>query len=171
MRWPPAWYYRMPPEGREAVQEQVDSSKPCVIIALQSHFGCEAKLRELQAGLEEEGVPWTVIAAPPGAIAQTAHQAAGLSPLGVSIGLAAGSVCLHHAKLPSEQPLFMTGGAGGPEIWRYYGYNAARLVKNIPFKTEPEPGQPAPAAEEDMAQVIRRIVQQVLEETENSRRR
>ncbi|CUH94328.1 hypothetical protein P22_0394 [Propionispora sp. 2/2-37] len=150
------------------MQEQTDRNKPRIVIAVQSHSGWETKVREIEAGLEEEGVPWTVLTvSQPGTIAQTAHQAAGLSPLGVGIGLDAGSVCLHFAKLPPEQPLFLTSGAGAPAIWRYYGYNAARLVKNIPFKTEPEP-VPDPGAE--MTQVVRRIVQKVVAEMDNRRR-
>ena len=33
------------------------SVKPCVVITVLPHPGCEYKIREVKAGMEEEGIP------------------------------------------------------------------------------------------------------------------
>ncbi|KAA9159774.1 hypothetical protein FPZ12_019275 [Amycolatopsis acidicola] len=89
-------------------------------------------LREILAGLEEEGVPAEVSSYPGGDAVVLAFAAALASPLDVGIGVGdTGTVCVHHAKLPQDEPA-LTGPAGEA---RRLGHNAARLVTRIPLKT------------------------------------
>ena len=115
---------------------QVDQAvhKPSIIICTYPHTGCEAKLRELRAGMEEEGVPCLLVDAAAADAVALAHKGAHVSPLGVGIGISPDSLCVHYQKLPEHQPLFVLTGAGSRAEWRAFGYNAARLVKGLPFK-------------------------------------
>lgn len=123
-----------------------DTSKPCVLIQVSPHPGFERKLREVQAGMEEEGIPWLEgQSIEPDAVV-LAYQGACASKLGVGIGIGAEGLCIHHNKLPAGQPLFVLKVAGTPLEWRRFGYNAARLVKGIPFKIQ--------AAETEIPQVM-----------------
>jgi hypothetical protein len=119
--------------------------RPVVVIV---HVGESTALRDVRAGLEEEGVPARAdrveaaaveISGDPGpaesgpAVA-LAHEAARRSSLDVGVGLAAdGSVCVHHAKLDPETPAL----AGDRSAARSCGHNAARLVVGIPYKDLP----------------------------------
>lgn len=93
-------------------------------------------LRELRAGLEEEGVPCRlrVVA---GDAATIAWEAARASPVSVGLGLDADAACLHLPQLPPEQPLLRTPVDHVPERLRALGHNAARLVKGAPLKELP----------------------------------
>jgi hypothetical protein len=90
------------------------------------------RLREISAGMEEEGVPFSVEEAEIGSAVELAHAAAQASMLDVGVGVdAAGNICVHHAKLPPDAPAL----AGPPRLARSLGHNAARLVTGIPFKS------------------------------------
>ena len=168
---------------------QIDkaANKPSIIICTYPHTGYEAKLRELQAGMEEEGVPCLLADAAAADAVALAYKGAQVSPLGVGIGISADSLCVHYQKLPESQPLFVLAGAGSRGEWRTFGYNAARLVKGLPFKTIAAEVEPvaAPAvcdvhaispeqgtvqqypANDDMAELyatVRKIVLKVLQE-------
>ncbi|MDT8899682.1 glycerol dehydratase reactivase beta/small subunit family protein [Anaeroselena agilis] len=106
--------------------------KPNIVIYVNAHFGQEAKLREVQAGIEEEGVPssWSVGA---GDAASLACRGAAESPLGVGVGIGAEAISVHYHKLPADKPLFVLP-AGEPGTWRRLGSNAARMVKGTPFR-------------------------------------
>ncbi|MFF5987356.1 glycerol dehydratase reactivase beta/small subunit family protein [Prauserella flavalba] len=94
--------------------------------------GDTAVLRDLRAGLEEEGVPVRVEDGGSGDAVALAFGAAQASSLDVGIGVAAGgAVCVHHAKRPPDSPA-LTGTARDA---RLLGHNAARLVTGIPVKT------------------------------------
>lgn len=107
-------------------------------------------VRELLAGLEEEGVP-VRLADPADASAdaggatcgdgasatavELAHAAARASPLDVGVGIdSEGRVCVHHAKRPADRPVVTTNAARA----RWCGHNAARLVIGLPLKEPPE---------------------------------
>ena len=85
-------------------------------------------LRQLQYGMEEEGIPWEA-AAGTGDALSLAWEAARSSRLEVGIGLV-----LHYSKLEREQPLFRIPANSGMETVRALGANAARLVKKLPLK-------------------------------------
>ncbi|MDO8184917.1 glycerol dehydratase reactivase beta/small subunit family protein [Conexibacter sp. JD483] len=93
-------------------------------------------LRELRAGLEEEGVPCRLRVVE-GDAATIAWIAARASPVSVGIGLDAESVCLHLPQLAPESPLLRLPVDHLPERLRALGHNAARLVKGAPLKELP----------------------------------
>lgn len=107
------------------------SERPVVVI---SYAGESEALRDVRAGLEEEGVPARAEPAEAGEVVALAHEAARRSPLDVGVGLTAdGSVCVHHAKLAPETPA-LTGNRASARVC---GHNAARLVVGIPLKDLP----------------------------------
>ncbi|TWH21964.1 glycerol dehydratase reactivase beta/small subunit family protein [Prauserella rugosa] len=99
-------------------------------------------MRDLCAGLEEEGVPVLLETSEPataesrpaqaGAVAM-AFAAAQASTLGVGIGVDAAAVCVHHAKRPAASPVLTADLTQA----RWCGHNAARLVVGLPFKQRP----------------------------------
>jgi hypothetical protein len=106
--------------------------RPAVVVRYQPDPRNARPLREIDAGLEEEGVPFRAEEAADGSAAALAYAAAQASPLGVGVGVcAAGNICVHHAKLPPDAPVL----AGPPRAARTMGHNAARLVTGIPFKS------------------------------------
>jgi len=105
--------------------------RPVVVIA---SCGDPAALREVRAGLEEEGVPAREEPLRGGEAVALAHEAACRSPLDVGIGIAAdGAVCVHHAKLSATTPALLGNRAAA----RVCGHNAARIVVGIPLKELP----------------------------------
>jgi Dehydratase medium subunit len=121
--------------------ERARRTRPAVVVLHQVCPDSRCCLRELTAGLEEEGVPFRVeeaeaagaaeAEAEAGGAAELAHAAAHASTLDVGIGVdAAGHICVHHAKLPPDAPAL----TGPPRHARSLGHNAARLVTGIPFK-------------------------------------
>jgi hypothetical protein len=111
--------------------ERARRTRPAVVVLHQVCPDSGFCLRELTAGMEEEGVPFRVEKAEAGGAAELAHAAAHASTLDVGIGVdAAGHICVHHSKLPPDAPAL----TGPPEHARSLGHNAARLVTGIPFK-------------------------------------
>lgn len=92
-----------------------------------------AALREVRAGLEEEGVPCRVTQSHGDAVA-LAWAAATTSPVSVGVGLDADAACLHLPQLPPDAPLLRLAAPHDPERLRALGHNAARLVKGAPLK-------------------------------------
>lgn len=95
-------------------------------------------VREVLAGIEEEGVPYSaqpVTDADHGmAAADLAIRAATQSPLQVGVGVsAAGDVCVCHARL--DQPVFELAAGSASAAIRTLGHNAARIVAGLPLKT------------------------------------
>jgi len=139
-------------------------AKPSIMIGAVPHPEYERKLREVQAGMEEEGVPYSLTTSGQLDAVSLAYQSAGQSQLGVGVGISPEAICVHYYKLPAEQPLFVTGSADDASEWRRLGYNAARLVKGIPFKDQ-QLDTAAPAeGTADLYQLIRTIVMKVLRE-------
>ncbi|MBK1783315.1 glycerol dehydratase reactivase beta/small subunit family protein [Prauserella cavernicola] len=94
-----------------------------------------AVLRDVLAGVEEEGVPVRVELVPGGDArdaATLAFAAARASSLDVGVGIdREGAGCVQHAKRPEDRPAL----TGPRERARLLGHNAARLVTGIPVKT------------------------------------
>lgn len=126
-------------------------SAPAVLlhVAPGAEWYAAVPLRELRAGLEEEGVPCRVVTATadapsaaatapavaaPCAAAALAHAAAKTSPVGVGLGLDARHACLHLPQLAPEAPLVSLDLPHDAERLRALGHNAARLVKGAPLK-------------------------------------
>ncbi|WNC13948.1 glycerol dehydratase reactivase beta/small subunit family protein [Brevibacillus brevis] len=103
-----------------------------VMILFDAHVEEREWLREVCAGLEEEGVPYRLQPwheREPSA-ARLGCIAAESSPLQVGIGLDRyGVIHLHHEKLKSPEPYLRDGWQNG----RALGKNAGRLVKGLPL--------------------------------------
>jgi hypothetical protein len=95
-----------------------------------------AVLREVCAGVEEEGVPAEVVDAPDGMTAVAlAHAAARASRLEVGIGVdAAGATAVHHGQLPLDCPPATGGADATPPDRRRIGRIGARVVKDLPLE-------------------------------------
>ena len=108
--------------------------RPAVLVHRQAGAPA-AVLREVCAGVEEEGVPAEVVDAPDGAsVTALAHTAAQASRLEVGIGVAAsGATAVHHGKLPAPCPAATAGAGAAPPEWRRVGRIAARIVKRLPL--------------------------------------
>ena len=116
--------------------ERVTAPGPRPAVLVYRHPGAPAPvLREVCAGVEEEGVPTDVVDVPgPDDATALAHAAAGESRLGVGIGLdAAGAAAVHHGTLPERTPVATTPAGALPSEWRRVGRTAARVVKHLPL--------------------------------------
>ena len=143
-----------------------DQIKPCIVMAVYPHAGSESKIRELQAGMEEEGIPWTMIQGNEVDATLLAYQAAVYSKLGVGVGIGPQGLAIQHDKLPVQEPLFQLTTSGTSRDWRTYGYNAARLVKGIPFKDQSQAIiDPQYQDSKVLYQLVRSIVEKILQET------
>lgn len=110
--------------------------RPVVVIGTPGTEPPDRALREVQAGLEEEGVPYDVHryeATDPCALA---HQAARDSPLDVGVAVTRDGLCVHHAKLPRDRPVCSEHSAE-PADARRLGHDAARVVTGVPLKLSP----------------------------------
>ncbi|MCV7288454.1 glycerol dehydratase reactivase beta/small subunit family protein [Mycolicibacterium wolinskyi] len=94
--------------------------------------------REVLAGIEEEGVPHSLLPAGLDAVAaDLARHASARSPLRVGVGLdATGEVCVHHEQLAEPLPDLGSGGTADAETARTLGHNAARIVVGLPLKRQ-----------------------------------
>ncbi|WP_378954829.1 glycerol dehydratase reactivase beta/small subunit family protein [Pelosinus sp. sgz500959] len=146
-----------------------DQIKPCIVIYFYSHPGYERKIREVQAGMEEEGIPCSIMQSNENDVIVLAYQAASASKLGVGVGIGQDGLSIQYDKLPAKEPLFLLTTPGTPTDWRKFGYNAARLVKGIPFKEQKEQSEEKidPQCEDSSAlyHLVWSIVQKVLQET------
>lgn len=93
----------------------------------------EALLREMCAGIEEEGVLYDVIAQPSGDAAALAAQASGMSMLGAGLALVGQASALHIKGMTTASPLL--GYASTTEVQaRDLGADGARVIKKLPLK-------------------------------------
>jgi hypothetical protein len=111
----------------------VSTERPAVVVR---HAGGHPEvLRQVCAGLEEEGVPALVEPATgaPGCEA-LAHTAARASPLETGIGIdATGAVAVHHAALPRSAPVRVAPAGAEAAEHRRAGGTAARVVTVQPL--------------------------------------
>jgi hypothetical protein len=112
----------------------VSTERPAVVVR---HAGGHPEvLRQVCAGLEEEGVPALVEPAigAQGCVA-LAHTAARASPLETGIGIdATGAVAVHHAALPRTAPVRKVRADAPPADHRLAGGTAARVVTIQPLR-------------------------------------
>ena len=143
-----------------------DQIKPCISIYVYNHPGSAQKVREVQAVMEEEGIPCLLVESHETDVIALAHQAARTSKLGVGVGIGPEGLSIQYDKLPAKEPLFLLPTSGMPKDWRRFGYNAARLVKGIPFKHESEE-KIDPQCQDSSAlyHLVWSIVQKILQET------
>lgn len=107
---------------------------PAIFVALYQVE--EQELLPLFWGMEEEGIPYRIVAHHTADSTTEAFQAASLSPLAVGIACSARHVVLHTRNLPPDTPLYQLKRQGLQQSTplRHLGCNAARLVKGLPFK-------------------------------------
>lgn len=110
---------------------------PSVVVLRPAEAGAQV-LREVCAGIEEEGVPTRVVV--PSGDSDTddetvllAHEAAQESRLDVGVALGVEAVVVHHAKLPERSPAQVVPAEAGTAGWRGAGRSAARIVKGLPY--------------------------------------
>ncbi|MGY1764069.1 glycerol dehydratase reactivase beta/small subunit family protein [Geodermatophilus sp. SYSU D00779] len=116
--------------------EQLTAPGPRPAVLVYRHPGTPATvLRQVCAGVEEEGVPADVTEVPgPDDATALAHAAAAESRLSVGIGLdAAGAAAVHHGTLPEGAPVLATPAQALASDWRRVGRVAARVVKHLPL--------------------------------------
>ncbi|MDO5136064.1 MAG: glycerol dehydratase reactivase beta/small subunit family protein [Eubacteriales bacterium] len=106
-------------------------NRPEIVIYTQE--ADEDFLREVCAGIEEEGVPCQT-SERSGDVDELAFLAAGDSVLGVGIGMVRDHLALQMAHLPRGKNVFELKS---PRFWqcRNLGANSARAVKKLPFKS------------------------------------
>lgn len=108
---------------------------PTVVVLLATGGAHDAHaLREVLAGLEEEGVPAAVETGPADDCVALAERAAERSSLEVGVGIAPDGVCLTHRALRGRPPLEHLLDPVAASRARYLGHDAARLVTGIALR-------------------------------------
>lgn len=92
-------------------------------------------LRNLCAGIEEEGVLYEVVPQTESDAVHLADKAAEESILGSGIGLSGTSAVLQLRGCPAGSPVFWIKQADAAAC-RALGADSARAIKKLPFKTE-----------------------------------
>ena len=90
-------------------------------------------LREICAGIEEEGVLYDVITQPSGEASALATMASGMSMLGSGVALVEKSAALHIKGMETRATLLGYESAT-PEQARDLGANSARVIKKLPLR-------------------------------------
>lgn len=93
----------------------------------------EAYLKEICAGMEEEGVPFEIKEMIEWELEELCYQASTESVLGVGIGVKDATIAIQMSPLPKGKYLFQIDKPTNQQC-RYLGMNAARAVKRMPFK-------------------------------------
>ncbi|WP_084295501.1 glycerol dehydratase reactivase beta/small subunit family protein [Desulfitibacter alkalitolerans] len=140
--------------------------KPHVCIAIDKNFDNKPLIREVTAGLEEEGIPYRIILSEGDAVT-LAIEAAAVSHFEAGIGVGSDhSIAVSQNRQSFNKPLFYVSGTEGRlEIWRVIGSNAARMVKGIPFKElnqDFSKGNNVNCEFEDLVKAVAREVQKML---------
>lgn len=108
--------------------------KPSVYIYMKNPY--PGFLEEICAGIEEEGLLYTVLEQE-GTLDSLAFHAANDSPLGVGIGLLGKGVALK-VRLQAEGDNLFFYREADKEQCRMLGANSARVIKKVPFRMERE---------------------------------
>lgn len=168
MQLRPGWCYLIWTIGGEAmITTNKSTEKPCVLIYVVPHPNDQEKVREVRAGMEEEGIPCTLLQGQGTDNIALAYQGASSSQLGVGMGIGPNNMCIHYHKLPPREPLFISV-AGAPEEWRRFGSNAARLVKGIPFKKPSVTTCHQALQKDELEHLVRSVITRLLKDTEKT---
>lgn len=108
-------------------------ARPSVLVAVNDAVRDE-ELNELLLGLEEEGIPSTVMTHRTNDPLVLAHTASLQSVLGVGVGVSLGYVVVTTEKLPESRPYLARFLGRSPAEDRAIGTNTARLVKRVPLE-------------------------------------
>ncbi|WP_099466820.1 glycerol dehydratase reactivase beta/small subunit family protein [Konateibacter massiliensis] len=102
-------------------------------IKLYVHSKEEALIKEVCAGMEEEGVPFELEEQQESELDSLSYRAATDSVLGVGIGIRQADVAIQMSPLPKGNNIFKMENPTLKQ-GRLLGMNAARAVKRMPFK-------------------------------------
>lgn len=110
-----------------------NNSRPCIVVVTDKPD--KNILKQLLAGIEEEGIPYEVDTINGDDLLTITHKASVHSRMGVGIGISENRVLLHYSKLKIDKPILdATLKYDIKEVARNVGNNAARLYKIMPFK-------------------------------------
>lgn len=93
----------------------------------------EALLREVCAGIEEEGVLYEIVHAMVGDATTLAAAASDASMLGSGVAVCGTTIALHIKGMEKGKTVLSYAGASAVEA-RDAGANSARAIKRLPFK-------------------------------------
>lgn len=134
---------------------------PSIIVCLKNPE--ESFVREITAGIEEEGIPYKKVTQEnmnQKNMLETIHLCSQKSRIGIAIGVLGKRVILHYVKLKESEPIMDRElSAYDSENCRKIGCNAARLYKVMPFKDLSDS-----VSRED---IIKSIVQSVIKSYNN----
>lgn len=102
-------------------------------IHLYHNAGDDKLIKEICAGMEEEGVPFEISAYTDSNVDSLCYKASKTSVLGVGIGIIDYLVAIQMSPLPKGKNLFQVNHPTSIQA-RLLGMNAARAVKRMPFK-------------------------------------
>lgn len=125
-------------------------------------------VNHLLHGMEEEGIPYVVKLQNAEPALELGYRAAGSSNLGVGIGISEeGHGVVHYNKLPYDKPLFEFELQSSEGLLRTLGANAARIVKNIPFKEvcdseEPTDEEVRVLSSEEITFIVQAVVKRLI---------
>lgn len=110
-----------------------NNSRPCIVVVTDKPN--KNILKQLLAGIEEEGIPYEVDVVNSDELLKITHKAAVYSRMGVGIGIKENRVLLHFSRLKIDKPILDVNLKENiQDTARNIGNNAARLYKIMPFK-------------------------------------
>ncbi|TDT50361.1 glycerol dehydratase reactivase beta/small subunit family protein [Fonticella tunisiensis] len=110
-----------------------DIEKPSILVCTEQ--ANELILKEVLAGMEEEGIPYSVVNVKNMSLIKETYNSAQLSRMGIAVGILRNRVIIHYNKLREINPLFdVELKFYERERARSLGNNAARLYKAMPLK-------------------------------------
>ncbi|QCX34511.1 propanediol dehydratase [Caloramator sp. E03] len=108
--------------------------KPCILIYSNNANGLI--LKEILAGIEEEGIPYLIKNSEDKDLIEITYQYAQISKIGIALGISNNRVVVHFHKLNLLNPIIdVELKLFEKEKARVIGNNAARLYKVMPFKS------------------------------------
>lgn len=111
--------------------------KVSIMIYINENIKDLRKIEEVTYGIEEEGIPYTIVRSKEKLLVDLATLASMESKLDVGIGIDENfNAALYYAKLPEDYLLFKRELTYRLEDAKTLGANAACMVKGVPFKME-----------------------------------
>lgn len=137
----------------------VNKNRPSVNVCTDNP--AESLLKEILAGLEEEGIPYKLedMSFTLDNMVKIAYEASEESRMGIAIAIKNNRIVLHYNKLKENHPLMdIRLDYNEKNKAREIGCNAARLYKIMPFKSFEDNGK------EDMRNQVKSAVISVLKD-------
>ncbi|SNX54721.1 glycerol dehydratase reactivase beta/small subunit family protein [Thermoanaerobacterium sp. RBIITD] len=140
---------------------------PSIVI---STNGCNDRiLREIKAGIEEEGIPYKVYVDSK-EFYKTPYNTALISKFGIGANANKNNLTLYYSKMPDKKPVFdISIGDSDYQVARNFGTNAARLYKGLPFKLLQKTKNDTADKKKDNTDILENIVKEIVEKYISSR--